>query len=210
MSLSTNMLKPNKHLQEPIDFLAFITISSANMALVDGGIRGFYGKNGRLVCYDFRTEEIARVDARLPGVLQERFRQQNDPEAVLPVAWVQNTLDYWTSRIDLQTTSSRTYAIASVESVTELYDTAQEAKIGVIKYAESWDNDVYFATGTKWLECFVSYTELEKHFPGWRVRYDLMVSLADNPVELRNSVFQRPNASPSPPVKVSMDNIDFE
>lgn len=177
------------------------------MALVDGRVRGYYGLNGRLVCYDFPKEELISVDERLPGVLQVRFYQQNDPQAVLPVAWVQNTLDYWSSRINLQVTNSRTHPIASVESITELYEVAQEARISAIKYDESWDDDVYFATGTHWFDCVVSYAELEKHYPGWRVRYELMASLANGPVELRNSVFQRPSA---PGATVSMDNIDFE
>lgn len=191
----------------PIDFMSFLNKSSASMAMQPDGIRGYFGSNDRLVYQDFPSEEIARVHPDLPGVIQVRFYQQHNPENLLPTAWVLLTLSYWNDPLTLKTTDGRTVAIGSVNNVKAVYDKTAEAQLDVTKYKLSFDQDTMFVVNTAWTGIFVSFAELERLYPSWKSRYDLLMSLGAPMEELVSAVFVRETR----PVKaVNLEGVDFE
>lgn len=202
-----NLVEAATQNDEKISFESFLGNTFANMAMRTGGIRGYFGSSDQLVYQDFSNEEIAKVHPNLPGIIQVRFYQQHNPENLLSTNWVLQTLSYWNDPLTLKTTDGRTVALVSINNVKEVYDKTYEVQLDVTKYKLSYDDDTLFVVDTAWTGIFVAFAELEKVYPGWKARYDLLVSLGTDTADLVKEVFNRQCRKLEP---LPLHGVDFD
>lgn len=171
-------------------------------------VRGVHAVNGKSVETEFTAEQVNTLDPRLFGTIQIMFTQLHSKASRLGANWLSDTLEYWNNPLYLSEFMGTPLPMAEIDKLHK-YNTENKT-ITVIGYMfnEHEAEGVKFAAGKRWVEFRVSWAEFEKHFPGWKVRYDLLSSLSTTDDELVKAVCQRP-AEPLNTM-VTLPEVNFE
>lgn len=182
-------MSDDSNLHYPIDLHQFLEIG-IDIDKIDNGIRGHYLGVLRTCYSDFSNDTLASLDSRLPLTVAAMFDALNNRSDRLPARWLSDTLSYWENPVALRAVPGDVCP-AYITKLSKMDDVTQAVHIGGYAYSIVEKNDTVFAAGQKWFDCVTTYAELDKHYPGWQVRYNVMAALDIPERDMFLSVFPR-------------------
>lgn len=140
----------------------------------------------------FTAEQLHQVDKRIPEVLYAMYSTDSNIRNTVPTEWLRNTLNYMDNPVLLKDVFSRVYPVKEVSSVSWFDNDRSNVTISVVYYDYHRLEPLPYMTVTAETYITVATRELEKHYPGWLVRYDLLNVLDVDSKTLKPEVFAKP------------------
>jgi hypothetical protein len=157
--------------------------------------------------YTYSDNELAAADPRLPKVVAKLCRQYK--HSSVPLSSIFNTIDFWKNPVFLKGANGETYAIRKFKEVKNIDRETGLVQLVVESYHHFRAGSCPYVTYQEELTLTFSSEELEKRYPGWFVRYDVLGVLATDDAEMLQSLFQQaPKVRKS--VKVAMTDLTFD
>lgn len=175
------------------------------------GVRISYIHNAKLLNKEFTNADIANVDPRLPRVLAAMFDavKVNDiPILTIYSSWVINTLSIWENPLAIVDIHNETHYVQDLMAFLDGSETTDILKISGSGYPLYHVDGIPYVKHTAWITLEVTPAELDKHFPGWEIRYDLLSALGSSKDEIYKSVFTRESTYQDIPPSIA--KITFE
>lgn len=190
-------------------------LSKKGMLVQDAGFVqlccGKVDDNGYSVREDFTNEQLAAIDARLPVILDRMFNNVRTPAVPLLTiftGWLLNTFKHWDNPHAVCDTTGEKFNILEVTRFIRFEPNPEYVSIRATCYKVQYESGIPYVAHTKVEQISVSIAELEKNFPGWRQRYDIMQSLGVDMDELVATVF--PRDSQIKASQIDMHGVEFD
>lgn len=197
------MRTPTKPFHPPT-FAEYLSLNGS-MVQEENGVSGTYIVDGHLYFVRYRWEDIDMLDSRLSTVMKHMFSQDN---YYLSNTWLNNTLAYWENPEPLVDNKGHAHAVEGIYALLVFNRNTRMVHL----VSDDWEltsvEGITYATRTKDEEYMVTTDELEKKYPGWETRYDILTSLDTSQRELMEGVFNRVQYRTVP--REHLDNVTFE
>lgn len=195
----------------PISFAAFLK-HGGNLQRNNGAYIAHFHHGDKLAQQVISEEEIAAYEARLPEVLRAMFDDKDKRKTAFSTSRVytqsiNNTLRYWEHPVRVKLLDGRDMYINAIDRIW-IYPTQNNtAKLGVSCHAYlNRIGELTYVEDTVRKDVEVPVSELDKYYPGWSVRYDMLSQLGYQMQEMVDQVFKKPDAlAPMP-----LGDISFE
>lgn len=185
-------------------FLEYLN-QPGSMAQEENGVSASYLQDGNFYLARYSWEDIDKLDWRLSRVMKHMFRPD---KRYLSNTWVNNTLAYWNNPVPLVDTKGIEHAVEGIYTLLVFNRNTRMVHLVSDDWELSSVDGITYATRTKDEEYMVTADELEKKYPGWESRYDVLVSLDTSQRELVAGVFNDVTYSTAP--REDLDNVTFE
>lgn len=152
--------------------------------------KGQYLNDAERVDVYFTESDINTVNPKLADALNAMFSTRHSPSDTVPVDWLNDTIQYWESPIKLKNIHGTEVVFSEVivlGGYSEKND-AIELKGFVFNIHEK--DGIHFVAGRRMGDFFIPSKELEKHYPGSKIRYELLSAVNTEPRELVKLVLQ--------------------
>jgi hypothetical protein len=178
---------------------------TGTMVREDNGVSASYLHEGKLKFVRYSWAELDALDPRLATVVKHMF---DSDIYYVSSTWVNNTLAYWKNPVPLLDNKNNEHAVESVATVLMFNRNTEMVRLVTIDWELATVGDITYATRTKDEEYMVTSDELDKKYPGWKTRYDVLTSLETSQRELMDGVFNSVRYETAP--HEQLDNVSFE
>lgn len=197
-----------------ITFAELLT-SEGNLEKIPTGYRAHFVLFGKATPQDFTVEEVAAYDPRLPKAFDAILADEPKIQGVTRtprvfVDWINRTLTHWSNPVQITLKTGYQFYISRIDAIRKYPSSEDCVELSVECYRtphviES-PGTVEYVKGVTYNDVEIPYTELEKYYPGWKVRMDLMSQLPTTRGELLDYVFQ----TSTPVAAEDLSGLDFE
>lgn len=139
---------------------------------------------------DYTIEDLAKLDPKIPDVLTTLFDTHIACRKRVPLVWLHNTLSYMNNPLHLKDIFKSNYVVKEITSISFFEKDRTSVTISVMQYDYFCLEPKPYITGESETYITVACDELDKHFPGWLARYDVLTSLNTDKEELLECVFK--------------------
>lgn len=167
-----------------ISFSELLT-KKGNLREVADGYLASYVENGDNDDDDlhkciFTIDEIARADARLPSAIAVMLGTLNssaNPRSMIYIQWLSDTLKHWDSPIKMTDIYNDTFYIKDITDIHMF--TPGDEKVNLIchYYTPYTHRGIDYAMEAEWDQLIVPVSEVDKYYPGWCQKYEIMKTL---------------------------------
>lgn len=174
-------------------FKEFIS-SKGSLSKTVGGYEACVNVNGTYQSYPYSREDIESADPKAYLIVEELFVLMGRVQSGLPMVQAEHiaaSLSYWENPLLLTSTTGLGYHVGKINGIMEKKEDVDEFELSVVINVMNSSAKGNFVERTSWGTVEVSGTELDKHFPGWRIRYSLLKSLNTEHKELVKAVFSK-------------------
>lgn len=172
-----------------------------------------YGATTSPFTHTFTKSDIAEFDSRMPVVIEALFTGEYGKKTggrVFTKA-LALTLHHWQYDNPVRCADHSKRYITRVNSVPEHTETRTQIKLNANTYSQVLlVDDIPYVTHIRSTVFSVNKAELEKHFPGWKLRYDLMMEVQGDMDTLINAVFTRPKSTATNALDMELPGIAFD
>lgn len=188
--------------------------SEGNLEKIASGYRAHFVLYGKETPQDFTVEEVAAYDARLPQVFDAIIAQEHNVKgSSIPrvfVDWINRTLTHWTHPVQITLPTGYEFYISKIDAIRKYPAPSGGIELSVECYQRphvlEGADGIEYVKGVSYNDVVIPYAELEKYYPGWKVRMDLLSQLSTSRAELLADVFQ----APSPVRPANLQGLDFD
>lgn len=194
-----------------ITFEEFLKLGG-NLQKTGAGYRANFQASNALCSCELSTEAIAKVDMRLPKVIDAMFEEEgkfrtDKSMSRVYVQTIQSTLNHWDYPVQVKTIHNHSVYINKITKVLQYPTPRGDVALSVecSRHINHIDGIPYVTT-TVVNDIEVPLEELDRFYPGWQTRYDVLSQLGYVNPDLVDQVFQKPQSvSPIPMGNVSFD-----
>jgi hypothetical protein len=195
--------------QEKPDFASLLAGNFRIRLMPDMSFRVLLHKFADEPFVAFTKEQLSLTDERIPEVLLNMYDTGSAIRNTVPTEWLRNTLTYMDNPVALKDVFCHVYALKEISSVSWFDNDRSNVTISIVHYDYHRLKPLPYLTVTAETYITVATRELEKHYPGWLVRYDLLNVLDADAKTLKPEVFSgKPVIDGS--AKESLTNVTFD
>lgn len=179
---------------KPISFAEFI-LNSGELKKTNTSYTGQYSINGQPYLRSFTYEDIEHVDMRLPTVIEALLASKygdrtNGSVFTKPLLL---SLHHWNNPVPILSTDKKRHYLVRVTGVSATSSLSKSLKLWANAYTDvALADGVPFVVNSRVMAFEVAKSELDRHFPGWQTRYQVMQDLQTDSIETLQLVFARP------------------
>lgn len=156
----------------------------------------------------FSDEDLKAVDTRLPCILEGMTSSEFRFRRRVSTTWVRNTLNFMDDPVPLTDIFKMQYLVKLVSGITIFEKDRSAVTISVVYYDFVRLEPVPYITDIKESFITVATEELNKFYPGWLAKYDMLCALGSTKREIVSGTFMRPSVQAS--VKQELNAVTFE
>lgn len=198
--------------ERAISFRDFIN-TGGSLRKEDTGYIAEYGSTKERYTHTFSRADIALFDTRMPIVVDALFTGEYGKKTAGRVyaKALALTLHHWQFDTPVRCEDHCKRYITRINSVQDYMEHRSTVKLNANTYADIlYVEDIPYVTHSRDTVFSVNKKELEKHFPGWKLRHDLMLEVQGGPSTLINAVFTRPTTSTSNALDTQLPGVQFD
>lgn len=139
----------------------------------------------------FSDAELKAVDERLPAIIEGMTSSEFRFRRRVSTNWVRNTLSYMDDPVAITDIFKMQYLVKLVSGISFLEKDRSGVTLSVMYYDFVRLEPVPYITDIKESFITVATTELDKFYPGWLTRYDMLCALGSSKDELVTGSFTR-------------------
>lgn len=203
------MTKQEQNGQPPQDFQTLLIGSYRLLPLPDGSYRVLLHKFAEEPYVHFTQDALRLVDPRIPDVLSTMYSTEYNVRRTVPTEWLRHTLSYLDNPVPLTDVFTQVYPVKAISSISWLKNEKDSVTISVVHYDYIRLEPTPLMTGTNETYITVALSELDKHYPGWLVRYHVLHELDADSKTLKPEVFAR-LISMAPAPKETLSDLTFD
>lgn len=195
----------------PITFEEFMELGGNLQKRTSGYLANFRFGSSLCSC-EMSTADVSNVDERLPKVIDAMFEVEGQcrTDKSLSRVYVQaikTTRRFWDHPVHVRLSNNQSVYIHKIVNIFQKSpsngDTVLEIECS--RYVNTIDDIPYITTSTL-NTVHIPAEELERFYPGWQTRLEVLSELGYSSSELANQVFQKPQ----PVANMPMDNVSFD
>lgn len=195
-------------LSSTFDFDDFLTSNGGTLTRLYTGVEASFIKGGNWVTQRYSWDDLASIDSRLPATVKAMFTDTDNEVNYVSSYWVNNTIKFWKDPTPLRDVNRRAYTVDEVLQVLSFNRLTEVVDLAAVVCKVFTVGGVEYVKHTTNADIKTTSAELEKTFPGWKMRYDVMTALAVEQRELMGTVFTRDK--PVLPETVCVAGVTFE
>lgn len=195
----------------PISFADFLH-TGGELTKTAGGYYAQYTANTQSYVQLFTLDDVSTVDERLPlvidALLTSKYGQHTEGRVYTKALLL--TLHHWSNPSPIFSTGKKQHHVLRVTGVSVVPHSAN-VKLWANAYTNvALTNSVPYVTNSRMMAFEVSKRELERHYPGWQTRYQVMQDLQTDSIETLQLVFARPVKDVEQANTFDMSAISFD
>lgn len=191
-----------------IPFHEFLSSSGGTLTRLHSGVEASFLKQGGWVTSRYSWEDLESIDARLAKVVSAMFTPEGQRVSYVSAYWMNNTIKFWKNPTPLFDVEGAPYVVDEVTQVLSFNRLTQVVTIAAVVCKVFKVDVIDYVRHTENADIVTTVAELEKTFPGWKMRYDVMTALGVEQRELMTSVFTREAIPPCQ--ALSVRDVTFE
>jgi hypothetical protein len=178
----------------PITFADFL-LKSGILKKTDNGYSGEYFTGGQSYASEFTPHEITQVDERLVDVVEALLASKyaERTNGLVYAKPLLLTLHHWNNPVPVLSSDKKRHYVVKVTGVSAMSYMPAYVKLWANAYTDvAITNGTPYVLNSRVLAFEVAKKELERHYPGWEKRYQVMQDLQTDSIETLQLVFTKP------------------